>query len=279
VAGVIADRVDKRRLILITQSLAAVQAVVLAAVVTFGVVRPGLSSLWRSCSDASMPSICRPANPSWWRWWARKDAQCDRAQLAAFIRARVMGPAIAGIAVATVGEGACFWINAVSYLVVDRDATPDGSGARIASAVRRHAGTLQDGVRYVQRTPPIRNLLILLGVMCSRGSSTRTLLPVYARTISPVRTARVRPHGSRLWRRVVARRRCPDAAARSLGLTAQPPPPRSATAPSGWRASPGRAGCRLMLLTGFACGFGLIFYVATTRHAPAHGRGRVSRPA
>ena len=263
-AGVIADRVDKRRLILITQSLAAVQAAALAAVVTFGVVRPWMV-LALAFVFGCVNAFDLPARQSFLVEMVGKDDLPNAIALnsAAFNTARVMGPAIAGIAVATVGEGACFWVNAVSYLVVIAMLLRMDLAPHIASAVAAARGTLEDGVRYVQRTLPIRNLLILLGVMCSLGFQYTTLLPVYARTIlhsGPqgyglmVSAFGV---GSLLSAIVLTRRHDRWRLRRNLLLAL-------ATAAIGMASFAWSRWLPLMLLAGFACGFGLIFYVATT---------------
>ena len=103
---------------------------------------------------------------------------------AAFNTARVIGPAIAGVLVATIGEGGCFAINAVSYLAVLYGLALmrlDPSTAHARDAARR--ATLREGVDYALRVGPIRNLLLLLGVTAGLGFQYMVLLPVYARTI------------------------------------------------------------------------------------------------
>src|SRR6185436_3234633 len=93
---------------------------------------------------------------------------------AAFNTARVFGPAVAGVLLATIGEGGCFWLNALSYLAVLAALlamTP------VARAEQRdgHA-TLMDGVRYAWNLPPVRNLLLLLGVAAGLGFQYSVLL-------------------------------------------------------------------------------------------------------
>ena len=97
-----------------------------------------------------------------------------------FNAARMVGPAVAGLLVAEVGEGPCFLLNAASYLAVlvalwrmrlDRAATTPASAPT--------TGFL-DGLRYVQTQPVLRTLLLLLGVVGSFGFPWGILLPVFA---------------------------------------------------------------------------------------------------
>src|SRR6185436_9741059 len=100
---------------------------------------------------------------------------------AAFNTARVFGPAVAGVLLATIGEGGCFWLNALSYLAVLAALvamTPVGR-----QETRDSSATLMDGVRYAWSLPPIRNLLLLLGIAAGFGFQYTVLLPVYARDI------------------------------------------------------------------------------------------------
>jgi len=104
---------------------------------------------------------------------------------AAFNSARVLGPAVAGITMATAGEGACFWLNAVSFLAVlavllRMDLAPVIAVRDPAKSALSH---LREGVDYALGLAPVRNLLLLLGVTTSLGFQYMVLLPVYARDI------------------------------------------------------------------------------------------------
>jgi predicted MFS family arabinose efflux permease len=101
-----------------------------------------------------------------------------------FNGARVVGPAIAGSLVAAVGEAPCFFLNAVSYLAVLvallSMRLPKTAPAGIASPVR---GDFLSGLRYVWRTPVLRNLLLLLGVVCGLGVRYDMLMPLFAKSV------------------------------------------------------------------------------------------------
>src|SRR5438046_2355712 len=118
-AGVVVDRVDKRKLILTTQTLALLQAATLAIVVTTGIVTPWMV-LVLALASGVINAFDLPARQSFLIEMVGKDDLSNAIALnsAAFNTARVFGPAVAGVLLATIGEGGCFWLNALSYLAV-----------------------------------------------------------------------------------------------------------------------------------------------------------------
>lgn len=95
--------------------------------------------------------------------------------------ARIVGPAIAGILVAWIGEGWCFLLNAVSYVAVIvgllmMRVTPPARAALRASAV----ADIIEGFRFVGGSPPVRALMLLLGVVSLTGIPYAVLMPVFA---------------------------------------------------------------------------------------------------
>jgi MFS family permease len=185
-AGVIVDRVDRRKLILITQCGFLVQATLLALLTSTGHVRPwmilGLAFFFGLFNAFDLPSrqsfVIELVG-------GREDLSNGIAlNSAAFNAARIVGPAVAGVLVATIGEQGCFWINALSYVAViasllalkvaPREPSP-GAGDAMAF--------LREGVSYAWNTRGLRNLLLLLGVCAGIGFQYMVLLPVYARDI------------------------------------------------------------------------------------------------
>jgi MFS family permease len=182
-AGVVADRVDKRKLLLITQVFGMLQSVALAVLASSGRAEPwmvlALAFLFGIFNAVDLPvrqSILV-------EMVGRQDlSNAIALNSAGFNVARIVGPAIAGVLLVTVGEAGCFWINAVSYLPVIV------SLSRIRLPKREVAagdtlGSLRDGIDYVLRTTSIRNLLILLAICGGLGFQYNTLLPVFARDI------------------------------------------------------------------------------------------------
>ena len=183
--GVVADRIDRRRLLLLTQSLFLVQAAALATLVTLGVVRP-----WMVLALAGVYGLVNAFDiPTRQSFIVEMVGREDLPNAIAinstmFNTARIVGPASAGVLLAVVGEGGCFWINALSYFAVIWSLTRIRLPARPLWHGGPHMGsTLMEGVRYAWGTRPIRNLLLLLGVTAGIGFQYLLLLPVYARDI------------------------------------------------------------------------------------------------
>ena len=185
-AGVVADRVDKRRLIFTTQSLMLLQTVLLATVVSTGVVEP-----WMVVALAFFFGIVNafdlPARQSFLVEMVGKEDLPNAIALnsAAFNTARVLGPAVAGAVMAAAGEGVCFWANAVSFLAVLAVLARMDLARSVAEPEpgKSALANLREGVAYALGTPQIRNLLLLLGLTAGLGFQYMVLLPVYARDI------------------------------------------------------------------------------------------------
>lgn len=282
-AGVVVDQVDRRRLLLITQTVAMLQAVALATVTTLGIVQPwmvlGLAFVFGTFNAFDLPA--RQSFLVELVGHRKKDlSNAIALNSAAFNTARVIGPAIAGVLVATVGEQGCFWLNAVSYVAVIlslwRVVTPPREpGSAPGDAMFR----LREGVSYAWETRPIRNLLLLLGVTAGIGFQYMLLLPVYTRDIF-----RAGPGvfgvlvsafgvGSLLSAVLMTRRQDRSALRRNLliGL---------ASAGVGMGTFAWSRFLPLTIAMGFLSGFGLILYVASTNTMLQHTvedrfRGRI----
>ncbi len=182
-AGVVADRVDKRKMLILTQSGFLVQAAVLAALTSTGLVRPWMV-LVLAFVFGVFNSFDLPGRQSILAELVGREDLSNAIALnsAAFNVARVIGPAVAGVGVASIGEAGCFWLNALSYVAVIVSLAMM-SGPQAPRATGAALGSLGQGVAYAWRTTPIRNLLVLLAVCGGIGFQYNTLLPVYARTI------------------------------------------------------------------------------------------------
>jgi MFS family permease len=97
-----------------------------------------------------------------------------------FNGARVVGPAVAGILVATIGEGWCFFINAVSFIAVI-------TGLLLMKIVPREIGPpapmiehIAEGFQFARQTRPVRDLLLLIGVVSLVGMPYTVLMPIFA---------------------------------------------------------------------------------------------------
>jgi MFS family permease len=184
-AGVIADRVPRRRLLLWTQSLQLLQAVLMALAVWTHVVQP-----WMVLALAGFYGIVNtfdlPARQSFVIELTGRDDLPNGIALnsAAFNAARILGPAVAGVLVATVGEAGCFAINALSFVAVIGSLLlmrPVAAAPREARASAMD--TLREGLSYAWSNASIRPLLVLLAVCAGLGFQFNVLLPVYARDV------------------------------------------------------------------------------------------------
>jgi MFS family permease len=178
-AGSLADRLPRRKLVLATQANAIVQAAILAAITLAGVVRP-----WHVLVLAGMLGLTYafeiPARQALLADLAGEDMPNAIALNSSIVNAaRVAGPALAGVVVASVGEGWAFALNAVSFagtyyalLVMKPPAQPPATGGR-----REH---VLEGLAYAGKTLHVRALLALLAVSSFFAMPYQTLLPILA---------------------------------------------------------------------------------------------------
>jgi MFS family permease len=264
-AGVIADRVDKRRFLLITQWASLAQALTLALLTSFGLIEPWML-LVLALVFGVIGAFDLPARQAFiFDLVGREDLPNAIAlNSAAFNTARVFGPAVAGVLVTTVGESACFWTNAVTYTAVIWSLYRIQPGPRTVTAYEGGAlRRIGRGLEYIRGVKSIRNLLILLGVAGGLGFQYLVLLPVYAKDIlhaGPGTYGMLVTSfgvGSLLAAGWMTRRLDRWGLRRNLlvGLT---------TAAIGLGVFAWSRSLPLSLAMGFLAGFGLILYVAST---------------
>lgn len=180
--GLLADRLDKRRLLIVTQAASGVLAIALWGLVASGVVTlffvHVFAFLLGSVSAVDMPT--RQAFVM--DMVGREDASNAVAlNSATFTSGRLFGPALAGVVIASLGVGPCFLINGLSFLAtilalhgMDRD---DLLHIPRAAPERRQ---VRAGLRYTWRTPELRTPLLLLAVVGTIGLSFIVVLPLLA---------------------------------------------------------------------------------------------------
>ena len=99
--------------------------------------------------------------------------------------ARAVGPAVAGVMIATVGEGWCFVLNAASFIaVVGSLTTMDTSLLRPSKPTVRGKGQLREGFRYVAHTPELAIPLVMMGLVGMLAYDFQVTLPSPPRTCS-----------------------------------------------------------------------------------------------
>lgn len=183
-AGAIADRMSKRRLLMLTQIAMMVSAFILTALTWLNVLQVwqiGVLAFFTGIansfdSPARLALIPQMVDD-------RRDLQNAIAMgSTVFNLARVVGPAIGGFVLAGLGAGWCFAINGLSFVAVLIALAgmnlPDDVGR--PPSHRHMLAEIGDGLRYVWRQPVIRTLAVLIGVTSTFGFSYSVLLPAYA---------------------------------------------------------------------------------------------------
>jgi MFS family permease len=178
--GVIADRFPKRRILYFTQVISGLASLLMGVLVISGSVE-----LWMVYALGALAGFLKVFDNPTRQTFIREMVGNDRLTNAVSLNsmemnlARVIGPSIAGITVATVGLGACFIIDGLSYIVVivmlyqmrPEDLHP-------AKLLVRAKGQLSDGLRYAWATPGIRNTLIMMAIIGTFTYEFSVLLPL-----------------------------------------------------------------------------------------------------
>ena len=185
-AGVVADRVDKRQLLIVSQLAAAVLSTILAILVTTGSVAfwhvVVLAFLSGSVSALAIPSFQAIVSTIVDRGLIGSAIALNSAQ---FNLARVFAPALAGIAIAAGGIAIGFWANAVSFLVVAAvfATLPVATPRALAGVQSALWSDLTDGLRFVAGDRLVLVLVLLAAAPGLFVLNYLALLPIYARDI------------------------------------------------------------------------------------------------
>ncbi len=181
--GVIADRFDKRTVLFGTQTVAGTLALGLGLLTATGAVR-----LWTVFLFAGLLGcvnvVDNPTRQSFVQEMVGPDHVANAVSLNSVVMngARVVGPAVAGGLIATVGIAPCFFVNAGSYLAVIAALALMRKGELGAPAVvRRAKGQVRQGLRYVWRTHELRNPLLMMVVIGTLAYEFQVTLPLVAK--------------------------------------------------------------------------------------------------
>ena len=182
--GVIADRVDKRRTMVILQTAMGVQALVLGLLTVTGAV-----TVWEIGVLAALLGVNNafenPARQSFMSEMVGADNLRNAVTLNSVLVnvARAVGPAIAGLLIATVGVGVCFLVNAASFVaVVTSLVTLDRSALHPSIPTLRATRQLRDGLRYIASTPDLAIPLVMMALVGCLAYEFQVSLPVMARS-------------------------------------------------------------------------------------------------
>lgn len=184
-AGVIADRWNRRRLLIAIQTLAMVQAFILAALVLTGNIR-----IWEIVALSALLGIVNsfdiPIRQSFMVEMVGKDDLANAIALnsSMFQGARLIGPALAGLLIGVTGEGVCFLINGVSYLAVICSLVAIRIAHKPRSSGSLHVlNEFREGFAYTFSFTPIRSVLLLIALVSLLGLPFSVLMPVFAKEV------------------------------------------------------------------------------------------------
>lgn len=183
-AGVVADRLPRQRILFFTQAAMMACATLFAVLAVTGVIE-----VWHIVLIAFLSGVANAFDvPTRQSFTVELVGRADLPRAIAlnsimFNSARLVGPAIAGVLVAAIGEGWCVALNAASYVAV----IVSLAMVKVEpQPVREHSHPLSDlkaGFDYVTTHPRIRSLLLLLAFSSLFGTSYLTLMPVFARDV------------------------------------------------------------------------------------------------
>jgi MFS family permease len=185
-AGVLIDRWNRHRVIVATQILAMVQSLALAVLALTGVI-----NIWHilvlSFCQGAINAFDAPARQAFVPELVEKKEDLANAialNASMFNGARLIGPAIAGLLIATVGASYCFLIDGLSYIAVIAGLLAMQIKARnIAATNTKPLQRLKEGFVYAFGFPPIRAILLLLALVSFAGVSYTVLVPIFATKI------------------------------------------------------------------------------------------------
>ena len=180
--GWAADRLEKRKILFATQIASLALALALGLLTLAGTIQ-----VWMVLSLGALLGAVNafdlPARQAFFGEMVERDDLMNAIALnsSMFNAARVIGPAVAGLLVAAVGEGWCFLLNAASYLAVlagyalmRARGRPRGAGDAAPAAF------IAEGFNFAWRAAPVRALLLLLALLCLVGTPYSVLMPIFA---------------------------------------------------------------------------------------------------
>jgi MFS family permease len=186
VAGVLADRYNKHKILIVTQVLAMLQAFILAFLTLTSSIQ-----IWQilllSLFSGLINAFDMPTRQSF-----VIDMVDDRNDLpnaialnsSMFNAARLIGPTVAGILITAIGEGFCFLVNGISYLtVIAALLMMKIEPLAIIKKNEKILEGMKEGIKYAYNFKPIRVLLLLIGLVSLTGMPYTVLMPVFARDI------------------------------------------------------------------------------------------------
>jgi MFS family permease len=182
-AGVLSDRVPRRELIIVTESVLMLQSLIMAGLIWFNLIQ-----VWHvivlSFILGAASALEQPARLAFVVDLVGKDDLSNAIALnsSGSNTARIVGPALAGVIVAAIGEAACFFINGISFLAIILALL----AIRLSNVPRTKrslqvVGNLKDGFDYMKNNRIILGLLFIMSIASFLTLPYITLMPVFAR--------------------------------------------------------------------------------------------------
>jgi MFS family permease len=183
-AGVVADRVDRRKLLIVTQSLAGVFALILGILTSTGVITVWMIMIL-SFLSAAVASFDNPTRQALVPDIVGKEyiANAVALQSAAFNGTGILGPSLAGLALGFVGIAACFYINAISFVAVIIALWLMASVPSRTMRKQTMFENLREGFGYVRGNRTVAALLILIALVGLLGRPYSQLMPAVQRDV------------------------------------------------------------------------------------------------
>jgi MFS family permease len=185
-AGVLVDRLDRRNLLIWTQTLAALQSLAMAALTLAKIVSIH-EIIWLSALQGLINAFDMPARQAFLVQMVedKRDLSNAIALNSSIVNmARLVGPALAGFIIGIVGEGYCFAIDGVSYLAVIASLAVMHVHAPPAKpVVSSMLAQLKEGWTYVSGFRPIRTILLLFALLSLMGMPFMVLMPIFASNV------------------------------------------------------------------------------------------------
>jgi len=185
-AGVFADRYNKHKIIIITQTLAMLQAFILSVLTLTHIIQ-----IWHiillSFFSGLINAFDMPTRQTFVIDLIEDKNDLSNAialNSSMFNAARLVGPTVAGFLIAALGEGLCFLVNAISYIVIIIALLLMKIKPNIKKVKKEKIlEGLKEGIKYAYKFKPIRALLLLIGLVSLTGMPYTVLMPVFAKDI------------------------------------------------------------------------------------------------
>lgn len=185
--GVIADRMPKRRVLILTQGVMLIQASILALLTSGGWITLGALYLLAAVLGTAT-ALDSPTRQAFVKEMVGPDDVPNAVALNSIVMntARLVGPALGGLTIAAIGVAGCFTLNAVSFLAVMGGLLlmrPERFYEIPSPPRGKMLAQISEGLRYVLRTPDIALVMLLMAVIGTFGYNFTVLLPLIARYV------------------------------------------------------------------------------------------------